>query len=95
MAVYDGGGTSERHLRGACERLGVTYRRPEFELFTIDHGQGFHELSWLTGSSDGWHNGRRCPLELPARANDGTLADDPRSAELVALIENTRRRAAA
>lgn len=95
MAIYDGGGTTERQLRAACESLGVAYWRPDFNTLTSEHGCGFYEaLSWLTGSSDGWEGGRRCPLELPARLPDGTPADD-RSLELVGLIEDTRRRAAA
>jgi len=35
MAVYDGGGTTERQLRSACPSLGVAYWRPEFERFNF------------------------------------------------------------
>jgi hypothetical protein len=96
MAIYDGGGTTEWQLRAVCADLGVRYWRPEFERFTMDHGQGFYEaLSWLIGYADGYERGHRCPLELPVRADDGTVATDPHSAELFAQIEETRRRAAA
>ena len=48
-------------------------------------------LSWLVGGADGYECGRRCPLELPVRAADGTVVADRRSAELIAQIEETRR----
>jgi len=35
MAVYDGGRTTERQLRSACQSLGVAYWRPEFERFNF------------------------------------------------------------
>jgi hypothetical protein len=93
-AVFDGGGTTERELRGTCASLGVHYCPPDFDRLSLEHGRGFYEtLSWLTGSLDGWRQGRKPPVELPVRATDGTVAAAARSRELIGLIEDTRRRA--
>lgn len=97
MAVCDGGGTPEREVRGACELRGLPYYPPDFGRLSLDHGWGMYTcLSWATRCADGWEQGRRAPMELPARRADGTIdARDARSVELVGLIEDTRRRAAA
>ncbi|MBW0101637.1 hypothetical protein [Pseudonocardia sp. KRD291] len=91
MALNDGGGTSERTLRGVCAVQGVAYVRPDFERATLDHGSGIYRtLGWLIGNGDGWRGGRVPPYEIPARDAAGNVAADPRSRELVELIERTR-----
>ncbi|MBW0101469.1 hypothetical protein [Pseudonocardia sp. KRD291] len=96
MALNDGGGTSERTLRGVCTREGVRYYRPDFERLTLDHGTGIYQaLGWLIANGDGWRGGRTPPLEIPARDEDGNVANDRRSRELAEQIERIRADAAA
>jgi hypothetical protein len=95
MALADGGGTLERDMRHACRRLGVDYWPPDFDI-DLNTGEGIYlVLSWVTASDDGWCEGRRSPLELPVRNQDGSVdPGDARSLELLEQIEDTRRRAA-
>lgn len=96
MALNDGGGTSERTLRGVCMREGVRYYHPDFERATLDHGTGMYQtLGWLIANGDGWRGGRKPPLEIPLRDADGNVADDLRSLELAAQVERIRADAAA
>lgn len=91
MAINDGGGTSERTLRGVCAMEGVRYYRPNFERLSLDHGTGIYQtLGWLIANGDGWRGGHTPPLEIPARDADGNVADDPRSRELAEQIERIR-----
>jgi hypothetical protein len=96
MALCDGGATPDRLLRAACAEGRVPYYRPNFDLIDLEEGFAIYQtLSWLLGSPDGWERGRETPLEIPVRDTAGNIAaDDARSLELVALVEDTRRRAA-
>lgn len=97
MAVADRGGTSERQRRGVCWELGVPYWAPDYDGMSLEEGYAIYQtLSWLLGTLDGWQRGRQPPLSIPARTADGSVPpDDQRSRDLVALIEDTQRRAAA
>lgn len=96
MAINDGGGTSERTLRGVCAMEGVRYYCPDFGRLTLDHGMGIYQtLGWLIANGDGWRGGRTPPMEIPARDADGNVAKDPRSRELAEQIERIRSDAAA
>lgn len=96
MAACDGGYTPERQRRAVCAAEGVAYWAPDYQRVSLEEGYAIYQtLSWLLRSPDGWEHGRRAPLDIPSRGADGSpLPGDQRSAELVALVEDTRRRAA-
>jgi len=98
MAIGDGGGTPERDLRGACEGVGVRYYPPDFCTVDPERGMAMYEtLCWLLGDSPGGCSpaARRPPMEIPRREAAGRVAEDSRSRELAALVDDTRARAAA
>ena len=97
MALCDGGGTPERDLRRACEWEGVRYYPPDFRSVDAERGMAMYEtLCWLTGDPPGGYGpSGRPPMEVPRRDAAGRVAEDLRSWELAALVDDTRARAAA
>jgi hypothetical protein len=97
MAIGDGGGTPERDLRRACQWEGVRYYPPDFRGVDLEAGMAMYEtLCWLTGDPPGGYGpSGRPPMEIPRRDAGGRVAEDSRSRELAALVEDTRARAAA